>query len=817
MKRMILAVLVSLSATLASAQDAGDYDATARAAIEAQDKANNDLINGARMRIESGNRADVIAGLEALQNHLSIGEKALDKQELTACSTMAMGGLRPPIKPCNPYPALKRALEKDFNQRNWPVAASPSAAFGWMVDQYNIGPENTKKEIVNYASMISWDIAGMRILPAVELMNSITLQETTIETHRQIVQDKRDHDATIVGNFSSMHERILPAFWNWIGMFFAVALLSGFLTSPLANYILFFLSPSTRKKLGDKLVGNINYIMIAYIPVQALYVLFGGILERYAKGSFSMLIFLAVFIPLVVLVKRVWPNASIIPAFVFKMFKGGSSRTVQKVAGDAIHGSAQWSTAVTAADNGRLFKNGRVMSDSYGFVMGRVTEDVPADLDVDTRVRYMGHVTTLAPSGSGKGIGAVTPTLLEYPGSTIVLDPKGELYATTARYRRDVLGHKIIACDPFGVLKGLGYEDATYRLNWIDYIEPDSEDVTSQASLLADLLVLSEGNANESSVHFLETARTFLRGLLVHVATLENSTKRNMGEVRRLLTCSEAEFKDLMIDMKLNKRGAELPVRAANSLLATPEKERGSILSTARRNLDFIDDQRIVRALEQSDFDLKKLKQEKMTVYVIMPPDRIETNKRYLRVMFGLAVHGVTKVAGKPDYRVLFLLDEFAQLGRMTVIENALPIIRGYGGVFWFILQNISQLKTNYPNNWESFIANSGAKQFFGTADYETAKYISDTLGKTTVEYQTNSSNSGSSFGQGMSVNSGDGTSQQFTGRDLMTADEVLKLPADQVIVMLSGKGEAPYLLNRITYYRDAEYAGRFDPNPYEN
>ncbi|EEZ9648723.1 type IV secretory system conjugative DNA transfer family protein [Escherichia coli] len=449
--------------------------------------------------------------------------------------------------------------------------------------------------------------------------------------------------------------------------------------------------------------------------------------------------------------------------------------------------------------------------------MGRVTEDVPADLDVDTRVRYMGHVTTLAPSGSGKGIGAVTPTLLEYPGSTIVLDPKGELYATTARYRRDVLGHKIIACDPFGVLKGLGYDDVTYRLNWIDYIEPDSEDVTSQASLLADLLVLSEGNANESSVHFLETARTFLRGLLVHVATLEDPTKRNMGEVRRLLTCSEAEFKDLMIDMKLNKRGAELPVRAANSLLATPEKERGSILSTARRNLDFIDDQRIVRALEQSDFDLKKLKQEKMTVYVIMPPDRIETNKRYLRVMFGLAVHGVTKVAGKPDYRVLFLLDEFAQLGRMTVIENALPIIRGYGGVFWFILQNISQLKTNYPNNWESFIANSGAKQFFGTADYETAKYISDTLGKTTVEYQTNSSNSGSSFGQGMSVNSGDGTSQQFTGRDLMTADEVLKLPADQVIVMLSGKGEAPYLLNRITYYRDAEYAGRFDPNPYEN
>uniref|UniRef100_UPI000A55ED3D hypothetical protein n=1 Tax=Escherichia coli TaxID=562 RepID=UPI000A55ED3D len=204
MKRMILAALVSLSATLANAQDAGDYDATARAAIEAQDKANNDLINGARMRIESGNRADVIAGLETLQNHLSIGEKALDKQELAACPTMTVGGLMPLRQPCNPYPALKRTLEKDFNQRNWPVAASPSAAFGWMADQYNIGSESTKKEIVNYAGMISWNIAEMRILPAVEVMNGITLRANSVEARREERQAKIEENSSLIGNFSSV-------------------------------------------------------------------------------------------------------------------------------------------------------------------------------------------------------------------------------------------------------------------------------------------------------------------------------------------------------------------------------------------------------------------------------------------------------------------------------------------------------------------------------------------------------------------------------------------------------------------------------------
>lgn len=784
---------------------------------EALDNANNDLINGARARWQTGNPADVIAGLEALRNHVKSGEGTLTQAGLNECPGTAVGSMSSQRKPCNPFPALKRLLDRDFNQKGWSVQPSATAAFDWLIDQYKNGSESTKKDVLNYADSVSWNVAEMRIMPAVYTVNVAATRAESVAARRQEIAEERAQNATIIGNFTSIHQRILPAIGNWFGMLVAVILLAGFAVSPWANWFLFFLPHESRIRLRDKLIGSVNHIMIAFIPVQAIYVVFGGILDQLMRGHgwLSKLVFLALFVPLVVLVRRTWPNATIIPPALFRFFKSsGSKSATNNIAADGLHGSASWSDAAVAVKQGRVLPNGRVLSDSYGFALGRIDDPEAAKYDLDTRLRYMGHVLTVAPSGSGKGVGAVAPTLLEYPGSTIALDPKGELYAVTHRARNE-LGHKVVVIDPFGALAQLGYDVTPARLNWLDYIDPDSPDVVTQSALLADLIVVAEGRTSDNSAHFNETAKAFLRGLIVHVATLP-ADQRKMGELRKLLTTDSEQFDELLADMMTNDRGHGLPARAANSLLATPEKERGSILSTVRRHTDFLDDPRIAEALSVSDFDLNKLKQERMTVYVVMPPDRIELNKRFLRVMFGLAVQGVTTVPGKPEYRVLFMLDEFAQLGHMTVIEKALPIIRGFGGVFWFILQNIGQLKSNYQEGWQSFVANSGAKQFFGTSDFETAKFISETLGKTTVEYQTSNNNSGSSFGQGMSTNSGAGVSQQFTARDLLTPDEVLKLPAQKVVVMTSGKGEAPYLLDRITYYVDSAYEGRFDPNPFE-
>ena len=89
------------------------------------------------------------------------------------------------------------------------------------------------------------------------------------------------------------------------------------------------------------------------------------------------------------------------------------------------HGSAHWQTVKTAQDRGRIIPKGNVLTNSYGFVLGRFSK-TPASHD--PRLRYMGHMLTCAPTGAGKGIGAVIPNLLDYPGSALVIDIKGENY-----------------------------------------------------------------------------------------------------------------------------------------------------------------------------------------------------------------------------------------------------------------------------------------------------------------------------------------------------------------------------------------------------
>ncbi|WP_234420870.1 type IV secretory system conjugative DNA transfer family protein [Xanthomonas fragariae] len=246
------------------------------------------------------------------------------------------------------------------------------------------------------------------------------------------------------------------------------------------------------------------------------------------------------------------------------------------------------------------------------------------------------------------------------------------------------------------------------------------------------------------------------------------------------------------------------------------DRERGSVLSTARRNTAFLDDPRIVAALGRSDFDLSAIKSELMTVYLVMPANRIGPNARFLRLFIGSVLTAITSSATQPPYRVAFVLDEFAQLGYMKAIEDAVSLMRGYGLAFWVFLQNLSQLKGVYPR-WQTFMANS-AKVFFGTDDYDTAKYVSDSLGKSTIEYETHNEgrNTGSGVsGGGGSMNRGKsaGTSQQFAGRELLTPDEVMRMGPERPLVLV--KGEYPYLLDRINYLTDAEYVGRADPNPY--
>lgn len=467
------------------------------------------------------------------------------------------------------------------------------------------------------------------------------------------------------------------------------------------------------------------------------------------------------------------------------------------------HGSALWGTVQDMTAKGRIALLGRPLTEP-GFALGRIKDAPPG---ADSRFRYMGHILTCAPTGAGKGVGAVIPNLLEYPGSAIALDIKGENVAVTARARRE-LGHRVFMVDPFGVTGG-----KTHAFNLLDRLEVLNPDCVSESATLADCLVIVD---KEGANHFDETAKNLLQGLMLYVAALPDRSQRHLGELRRLLTSDEDTLMETLADMASDEdRAFGIPARAANTLMGTGDRERGSILSTARRNTAFLDDPRIVAAVSRSDFGFDRLKSELVTIYVVMPPAKLAANARFIRGLVGSALAAITANNKKPVHKVAFFLDEFAQLGRMAVVEDSISLVRGYGAAFWIFVQDLSQLKGVYPK-WGTFLANS-AKQFYGTADFDTAKYISDSLGQGTIEFETQNAgrNSGSGVsGGGGSLNKGSssGQSQQFTGRALLTPDEVMRLGAEPIVMI---NGEPPYLLGRLSYLNDAEYEGRFDANPY--
>jgi type IV secretion system protein VirD4 len=170
----------------------------------------------------------------------------------------------------------------------------------------------------------------------------------------------------------------------------------------------------------------------------------------------------------------------------------------------------------------------------------------------------------------------------------------------------------------------------------------------------------------------------------------------------------------------------------------------------------------------------------------------------------------MVKVKSPPQHRVLFLLDEMAQLGTMQPLVKAISLMRGYHMTLWMILQDLGQLKSLYPDNlWQTFLSNSKVQQYFGVTDQETAEYVSKLAGETTIDVTstTEGRNTGKSHKNifdstdSQGKNTGKTITEQI--RPLLRPDEVRRLSADEQLIFI--QGVAPIWANKLKYYQDEE------------
>lgn len=374
------------------------------------------------------------------------------------------------------------------------------------------------------------------------------------------------------------------------------------------------------------------------------------------------------------------------------------------------------------------------------------------------------NLLTCAGTRAGKGVAVVVPNLLLYPGSAVVVDPKGELASMTAAYRHEKLGHKVVVLDPAGVADVPDELRGTY--NPLSALDPSDPRVITTAQTIASGIVVPNPDSKEP--FWDDNALDFIQACILYMTIHTHPYGRNLMKLRQLVSSGDEglyqAYVEIMrgkdpdfepspagaFDMMLKEMSSEAQFggilrETAAKIWQMGENTRGSVLGTARTHLDFLKSPELWESLEAAQegdhtFKLSELRDQDrpLTVYLCLPVDMMHRQGRWLRLIVTQIIQHVERTGGSFDKStqlpLLMLIDEFAQLGPIPSILNTLTYAPGFGLRLWLIVQDLVQLKRLYGDSWETIFGACGVKQFFGVNDLFTAKYISELLGEAEVD-----------------------------------------------------------------------------------
>jgi type IV secretion system protein VirD4 len=331
------------------------------------------------------------------------------------------------------------------------------------------------------------------------------------------------------------------------------------------------------------------------------------------------------------------------------------------------------------------------------------------------------HLVTIAPTGAGKGRGVIIPNLLRFEGSVIVIDPKGETWHVTARRRKE-MGQEVRLLDPFGAVS-----KRTDSLNPFDLFNRPGALLDADAEMLASLLAGDVGFHKEP--FWDNWGRSLMAGVIAAVAETAPKAERHFGRVRELLMSDDAVY-NLAALIENHEELNRLSKQNISSFLPITEQTRSGILSTAQSYLKVVNSDSALRSLSKSTINLDAVRRgDPMTIYIVIPPDKLESHGALLRLWIGALMLTVMGRKRRPKRSTLFLLDECAQLGEFGPLRQSMTLLRGYGLQVWPFFQDLSQLQRLYPKDWRTIFNNAGVFQLFGVANHLMAKESSELIG----------------------------------------------------------------------------------------
>jgi type IV secretion system protein VirD4 len=461
----------------------------------------------------------------------------------------------------------------------------------------------------------------------------------------------------------------------------------------------------------------------------------------------------------------------------------------------ALHGDARFATRREVARAGLLGER--------GIVLGRWGRRC-------LMLAGQQGVCLAAPPRAGKGTGVVIPNLLNWPDSVICVDIKRENWAQTAGFRA-ASGQDCYLFDPFSD------DRRTARWNPFYYVATNPERRVNDLQRIAEMLYPDPPNVDP---FWTASARSLFLGIALYLFETP-SLPKTIGEVLRQGMASDDEgFGQHWKRVIEGRNSGTYPlspqcVRSLYDVIDLAPVTASSIRKTFTSRLDLWLNPILDWATSGNDFDLRELRARRISIYVSVNPDDLHRLRPVVNLLFqqaiGLQTRELPEHNPRLKFQVMMLLDEFAALGRIPIIAEAISYLPGYNVRVVMVVQTPSQLREVYgAHNAETMLKSLAARIVFAAKDHADAREISDELGYTTVRAKSISTPLfGFSGSKGQRSRSQNVSEQR---RALLLPQEVKALGAEEAIIFYEGL--RPIRCKKIRYFQDRRFTARLLPPP---
>ena len=388
-------------------------------------------------------------------------------------------------------------------------------------------------------------------------------------------------------------------------------------------------------------------------------------------------------------------------------------------------------------------------------------------------------------SGSGKSASYSIPNAYQCLGSYIFTDPKGELYDQTAGY-----------------LKKNGYE-----IKVLNLVRPQFSDgynplmhISSEldVDVIANTIIRGQKTDSSSDPYWDDMAEMLLKALIYYLIAKRPEEEQNLASCAELVRAANTNGGNNLLTELISQLPYDHPARMYyKSIEIAPEKTYGSILSSLQSKLGKFDSKEIAELTSTDTINFEDIGNKKTAVYVISS----DTHTAYdflLTIFFSQMIQQLYDYAdqngGALKQQTFFILDEFANIGKIPDFDKKISTSRSRKISFSVILQNIDQLEAVYEKSYETIMGNCDTHVFLGSNSFKTVEYFSKALGEKTISRDSVSVNKDKKKSK-----TGYSESDQIMARALMTPDELRRLDNDTCIIF--EKGIKPVKARKFYYF----------------